>query len=59
LKPNADDLVERLAIERRKKIMMDGGMMGGGMMIGMGLVWLLVIVVLILAVIALVKYLRT
>ncbi|HBM39697.1 MAG TPA: hypothetical protein DD402_07675 [Sulfitobacter sp.] len=59
MKPDANDLVEPVAIERRKKIMMDGGMMGGGMMIGMGLVWLLIIVVLILAVIALVKYLRT
>ena len=59
LKPNANDLVEPVATERRKKIMMDGGMMGGGMMLGMGIVWLLVIVVLVLAIIALVKYLRT
>ncbi|WP_138179370.1 hypothetical protein [Roseovarius indicus] len=59
LKPNANDLVEPVATERRNKIMMDGGMMAGGMMLGMGIVWLLVIVVLVLAIIALVKYLRT
>ncbi|KJZ22812.1 hypothetical protein TW79_16990 [Tritonibacter mobilis] len=59
MKPNANDLVESVATERRNKIMMDGGMMGGGMMLSMGIVWLLVIVVLVLAIIALVKYLRT